>query len=75
MKKNKNNIFCTANPSRMYDALWEIMSASDDLTRDVIFLPSRRAIRELEKYIAEKRGGGCYFAKTGRAGRGGRYRI
>ena len=41
----------------MLDALWEhIAQYSDDFSRVLIFLPSRRAIRSVERFIVEKIG-------------------
>lgn len=53
-----NNIFCATNPARMADALWSVMEQSGVDTSDMlIFLPSRRAVRTVEKMIAERAGG------------------
>ena len=53
-----NNIFCATNPARMSDALWSVMMQSGvDVADMLIFLPSRRAVRTVEKMIAEKSGG------------------
>ncbi|MBR2510606.1 MAG: hypothetical protein IKB59_00375, partial [Alphaproteobacteria bacterium] len=53
-----NNIFYATNPARMSDALWKIMMQSGvDVPDMLIFLPSRRAVRTVEKMIAEKSGG------------------
>ena len=42
----------------MVDALWHVMSMSGvDVADMLIFLPSRRAVRTVEKMIAEKSGG------------------
>ena len=42
----------------MSDALWRLMSDSGVPMRDMlIFLPSRRAVRTVEKMIAERNGG------------------
>jgi len=41
----------------MLDALWGMIAKySDDFSRVLIFLPSRRAIRSVEKMIVEKMG-------------------
>lgn len=51
------NIFCVSNPTRILDALWGMISQyKDDFSRVLIFLPSRRAIRSVEKKIVEKIG-------------------
>ena len=57
MALNKN-IFYATNPAKITDALWHIMSISGvDISDMLIFLPSRRAVRSMEKYIAQKMGG------------------
>ncbi|MBO5662317.1 MAG: PD-(D/E)XK nuclease family protein, partial [Alphaproteobacteria bacterium] len=57
MALNKN-IFCATNPARASDALWHLMCASGvDVADMLIFLPSRRAVRTVEKMIAQKSGG------------------
>lgn len=53
-----NNIFYATNPARMADALWHVMEQSGvDVADMLIFLPSRRAVRTVEKMIADKSGG------------------
>lgn len=53
-----NNIFYATNPARMADALWRVMAESGvDVADMLIFLPSRRAVRTVEKMIAERSGG------------------
>ena len=55
---SNNNIFYATNPAKMLDALWKIISESTvDMREILIFLPSRRAVRTVEKLIAEKSGG------------------
>ncbi len=57
MASNKN-IFYATNPAKISDALWQLMcSAGVDVADMLIFLPSRRAVRTVEKMIAEKSGG------------------
>ena len=57
MASNKN-VFYATNPARISDALWQVMSESGvDVADMLIFLPSRRAVRSVEKMIAEKKGG------------------
>ena len=57
MALNKN-IFCATNPARVSDALWHLMCDSGvDVADMLIFLPSRRAVRTVEKMIAERSGG------------------
>ena len=54
---SNNNVFNVSDPSKMLDALWgEIAQYKDDFSRVLIFLPSRRAIRSVEKMIVEKMG-------------------
>ena len=49
-----NNIFCATNPAKISDALWHLMMDSGvDVADMLIFLPSRRAVRSVEKMIAE----------------------
>mgnify|MGYP003442266564 FL=1 len=53
-----SNIFYATNPARMTDALWHVMEQSGVNVADMlIFLPSRRAVRTVEKMIAEKSSG------------------
>ena len=57
MESNKN-IFCVSNPARIMDGLWRVMTESGVNIPDVlIFVPSRRAARSVEKMIVEKSGG------------------
>ncbi len=57
MALNKN-IFYATNPARISDALWRVMCDSGvDVADMLIFLPSRRAVRTVEKMIAKKSGG------------------
>lgn len=57
MASNKN-IFCASNPSKLSDALWTLIQPDLDCLADfVIFLPSRRAVRTVEKMLVEKMGG------------------
>lgn len=68
---NNNNIFSVSNPARMSDALWRVMSESGVLINDMlIFLPSRRAVRTVEKMIAEKSGGVALLPKLVALGEG-----
>ena len=56
--ESNNNIFCATNPAKILDALWRVMMDSGgDVADMLIFLPSRRAVRSVEKMIAEKLGG------------------
>ena len=67
---DRNNIFCASNPAKLVDALWQVMTnvgaehvpplqtsgmeRNFDFSDDIIFLPSRRAVRTVEKMIVEK---------------------
>jgi len=54
---SNNNIFNVSNPVYMLDALWNMISRyKDDFSRVLIFLPSRRAVRSLERLIVDKIG-------------------
>ncbi|MBN1325152.1 MAG: PD-(D/E)XK nuclease family protein [Alphaproteobacteria bacterium] len=56
MVSNKN-IFCASNPAKLLEALWEIIRGDIAYLSDlIIFLPSRRAVRSVEKMIVEKTG-------------------
>lgn len=71
MGLNKNNIFYATNPARILDALWYIMSQNNaDVADMLIFLPSRRAVRSVEKMIAEKSGGTAILPKLVALGEG-----
>ena len=70
MASNKN-IFCATNPARMADALWQVMGAGgDDISRMLIFLPSRRAVRVTEKMIAARMGGAAILPRLVALGEG-----
>ena len=54
---SNNNVFNVSNSSKMLVALWKIISQyKNDFSRVLIFLPSRRAIRSVEKMIVENMG-------------------
>ncbi len=55
MVLNKN-LFCASNPSMLCEVLWSFLS-DRDFSSDVIFLPSRRAIRTVERFITARCGG------------------
>ena len=56
MASNKN-IFCATNPARMLDALGCVIDrAGGDIADMLIFLPSRRAVRTVEKYLVARAG-------------------
>ena len=66
-----NNVFCATNPARLSDALWRVMMDSGvDIADMLIFLPSRRAVRSVEKMIAEKSGGVAILPKLVALGEG-----
>ena len=51
------NIFNVSNPTHIKDALWQIIEKyKSDFSKVVIFLPSRRALRGVEKMIVDKIG-------------------
>jgi inactivated superfamily I helicase len=51
------NIFNVSNPTRILDALWGMISFyKNDFSKVLIFLPSRRAIRSVERMIVERLG-------------------
>lgn len=55
----------------MADALWRVIEADDAEIADMlIFLPSRRAVRTVEKMIAEKRGGAAILPRLVALGEG-----
>lgn len=59
-----NNVFCVSNPAKILDGLWHIISESHiDLPNILIFVPSRRAVRSVEKFIASKMGGATILPK------------
>ena len=50
-------VFYPTNPAHTLDALWKILSDSEtDLENILIFLPSRRAVRSVEKFLVKKYG-------------------
>nr|MBQ0090981.1 PD-(D/E)XK nuclease family protein [Candidatus Enterousia merdequi] len=52
-----NNIYCVSDPTHILDALWEMIAIyKNDFSRVLVFLPSRRAIRSVEKMIVDKVG-------------------
>ena len=52
-----NNIFNVSNPMHILDALWGLVSQyKDDFSRVLIFLPSNRAIKSVEKKIVDSVG-------------------
>ncbi len=53
--ESNNNIFYASNPANILSALWELIKDAD-LSNSVIFLPSRRAVRNVEKMLVEKNG-------------------
>lgn len=56
MVSNKN-IFYATNPAKMIDALYWLLDKSGvSLSDMLIFLPSRRAVRSVEKYLVDRVG-------------------
>lgn len=54
---SNNNVFNVSNPAYMLDALWNMISQyGNDFSRVLIFLPSRRAVRSVERMIVDKVG-------------------
>lgn len=62
MALNKKNIFYSSDPTKLTEVLWSFLS-DHDFSNDVIFLPSRRAIRVVEKFIALKSGAAVLLPK------------
>ncbi|MFA7187882.1 MAG: PD-(D/E)XK nuclease family protein [Alphaproteobacteria bacterium] len=62
MALNKKNIFCASNPTKLTEVLWSFLS-DHDFSNDVIFLPSRRAIRVVEEFITFKSGNAVLLPK------------
>ena len=62
MALNNNNIFYSSDPTKLVQVLWSFL-AGRDFSNDVIFLPSRRAIRVVEKFIALKSGAAVLLPK------------
>ncbi len=54
---SNNNIFCATNPARIMDALWHVIDVSGVAMSDMlIFLPSRRAVRSVERMLCDRVG-------------------
>ncbi|MCQ2574723.1 MAG: PD-(D/E)XK nuclease family protein [Alphaproteobacteria bacterium] len=52
-----NNIFNVSNPVHMIDALWQFIEPhKEDLSKVLVFLPSVRAIKNIERTIIAKTG-------------------
>ncbi|NMA32521.1 MAG: hypothetical protein GX944_01155 [Alphaproteobacteria bacterium] len=62
MVLNKKNIFYASDPTKLTEALWSFLS-DHDFSNDVVFLPSRRAIRTVEKFITLKSGSAVLLPK------------
>ncbi|MBQ0013427.1 MAG: PD-(D/E)XK nuclease family protein [Proteobacteria bacterium] len=68
---SNNRIFYATNPARMLDALWILLrSESVDLSKVLIFLPSRRAVRAAEKMLVAKNGGALVLPRMVALGEG-----
>jgi inactivated superfamily I helicase/RecB family exonuclease len=65
------NIFCASNPMKITDALWKIVGHDGaDFSDVAIFLPSRRAVRAVEKMFADKVGGAVILPTLAALGEG-----
>ncbi len=52
-----NNIFCVSNPARITDALVDmVVGAGGDFSDILVFLPSRRAVRSVERALVGRVG-------------------
>ena len=70
MVSNKN-IFCVSNPNKILDGLWQIIQNSHrDLSDMLIFVPSRRAVRSVEKMIVARVGHATLLPKIVPLGEG-----
>lgn len=70
MELNKN-IFCVSNPAKIMDGLWRVMTESGvPIPNILLFVPSRRAARSVEKMIAEKSGGAAILPRIVPLGEG-----
>ena len=68
---NNNNIFCVSNPTRMLDALYDLIEKSGVNFADVlVFLPSRRAVRAAEKMFVWRAGHAVILPKLVALGEG-----
>jgi len=68
---SNKNIFYVSNPARILDGLWHVISKSNlDLSKILIFLPNRRAIRGVEKMIANRMGGAAILPRLVPLGEG-----
>ena len=70
MGLNKN-IFYATNPARMLDALGRVIDDANVALDDMlIFLPSRRAVRTVEKYLVARAGHGIILPRLVALGEG-----
>ena len=54
---SNNSVFNVSNPVYMLDALWNMISQyQDNFSKVLVFLPSRRAVRSVERMIVDKVG-------------------
>ena len=68
---SSKNIFCASNPARMADALWQVMTdGGADIADMLVFLPSRRAVRSVEKMIVARMGGAAILPRLVALGEG-----
>lgn len=68
---NNYSVFYATNPAKISEALWKLISASGVALADMlIFLPSRRAVRTVEKMIVQKSGGAVILPQLVALGEG-----
>lgn len=69
--ESNSNIFCVSNPAKILDGLWRVMTESGiPIPNILLFVPSRRAARSVEKMIAEKSGGAAILPRIVPLGEG-----
>ena len=70
MALNKN-IFCVSNPDKILDGLWRVIQESGvDLADVLVFVPSRRSVRSVEKMIVARIGHAVLLPKIVPLGEG-----
>ena len=66
-----SNIFCVSNPAKILDGLWRLITESGiPVPNILLFVPSRRAARSVEKMIAQKSGGAAILPRIVPLGEG-----
>ena len=69
--ESNSNIFCVSNPAKILDGLWRVMTESGvPIPNILLFVPSRRAARSVEKMIAQKSGGAAILPRIVPLGEG-----